>query len=105
MELVNMYVQLNHVPLFVHVKQLWETDGIRATPIMASLIEDAGIPRNLYRNLYFSNEPLTFEGKNDFYKTCLGFILHLIDAQDFENIPVVFEYENMVHEYNEGQDS
>lgn len=103
MELVVTYLKSNYVAMFSCVKDMWEKDGIQSTPEIATIIEDIGISRHMYKKAYHSNESYRFEGMQEFYKMCLGFLLYLIDQQEFNAIPTVFEYEQVVHKYNEEQ--
>lgn len=105
MELVNHYLSISPHAIFFHLKELWNEQAITATPDMAALIEEQGIDRHTYKEQYYSKESYTFEGAQEFYRMCMGFLILLIDKQDFHAIPQVFEYEEMIRSWMEAQDS
>lgn len=100
MELVSTYLNSNYVSLFGHVKNMFYRGGIHSTPEIASLIEQSGISRHMYKKDFYSTEPYEFKGAQEFYKLCLGFVIFLIDEQRFDSIEQVFEYEKMVNHFN-----
>ena len=103
MELVLSYLQANYATTFVYLKNIFLEKGIQATPDMASTIESMGISRHMYKNEYHSNEPYSFNGPQEFYHMCLGFLIYLIDQQEFDKITEVFQYVDMVKAFNDSQ--
>lgn len=100
MELVLSYLKTNHVTTFIYVKEMWLEKGILATPDIASVIESMGISRHMYKQAYMSNDPYVFNGIQEFYRMCLGFLIYLIDQQEFDKIISVFQYVEMVDDFN-----
>jgi hypothetical protein len=91
MELVSIYLHGDYRSLFQHVKKMWHQNHVKATPDMAAFIEQQGITRHMYMSeMEVGHDTQT---QQDFYRSCLAFIIYVVDMQLFENIEHIFDLE------------
>lgn len=94
MELVSQYTSRDYRTIFFHIKDLWLHQKIKATPAMASLIEQRGINRHSYERI----DTLNTESIQELYRNLLFIIIYAIDMQSFNDIQYAFDSEELIIE-------
>jgi|GEM_PF-4460943 len=92
MELVHQYMSTSLFFQCCYVIQLWNEQGIKATPEIASFIEkECGITRDVFKQqIYQSGYLFPKDNNEEACKLILAYIIYCIDYQCFQELGKTF---------------